>query len=396
MTAAKGFSAAGVGCGIKTKRGARDLGLLLSDRPCSAAGVFTTIACPAAPVMWSRGWAEAGRGRAVVANSGNANACTGERGDRDAAAMAIAAGQQLGVEPEEIAVASTGVIGRPLPVDAIVAGVSDAADQLSPDESAADRFAEAIMTTDTVPKTIAVQTVLDGTVVTLGGACKGAGMICPDLATMLAFVTTDAAVSPRPLRRALNKAADASFNRITVDGDMSTNDTVLVLANGAAGNQRITGGGPAYEHFAEALTFVCTHLAKMIVRDGEGATKFVEINVRNAASRAEARTAARAIAHSPLVKCAIHGEDPNWGRIVCRAAGCGVRFRPEKTALRIGGKLAYEGGVPADTPLHELEAAMTPDEIVIELDLGLGKGCATVWTCDLSREYVAINADYHT
>ena len=396
VTATDGFSAAGVSCGIKTSEGALDLGLLLSDRPCVAAGVFTTIACPAAPVLWSRGLVEQGSGRAVVVNSGNANACTGEDGERDAAAMAIAAGQELGIEPDQVAVASTGVIGRPLPMDKVVVGVADAAEELSPAATAGDRFAEAILTTDTAPKTIAIRTVLDGKVVTVGGACKGAGMICPDMATMLAFLTTDAAISPRPLRRALRAAADASFNCITVDGDMSTNDTVLVLANGAAGNARITDGGEAYRHFVEALTFVCTHLAKMIVRDGEGATKFVEINVRNAASRDEARTAARAIANSPLVKCALHGEDPNWGRIICKAAGCGIRFKPGLAKLRIGGKLAFEGGTPADTPIAELEQAMQPAEIVIDLDLGLGKGAATVWTCDLSREYVAINADYHT
>jgi glutamate N-acetyltransferase/amino-acid N-acetyltransferase len=396
VVAARGFSAAGVGCGIKTKRNALDLGLVLSDRPASAAGVFTTIACPAAPVEWTRGVVESGRARAAVANSGNANACTGDRGERDAAAMAIATAGSLGLDAGEVCVASTGVIGRPLPLEDVVVGIGDAADRLSPAASGGERFARAILTTDTTPKAMAVRTVLDGTVITVGGSAKGAGMICPTLATMLAFVTTDAAVSPGMLRRALRAAADRSFNRITVDGDMSTNDTLLVLANGAAGNQRITRGGPAYDQFAAALEFVCVHLAKRIVRDGEGATKFVEINVTRAASRAEARTAARAVANSPLVKCALHGEDPNWGRIICRAAGCGVRFKSGKTTLRIGGKLAYEGGVPADTPLKTLEAAMKPGDIVIDLDLGLGKGAATVWTCDLSRDYVRINADYHT
>jgi len=396
VAAAKGFSAAGVRCGLKLKKNALDLGLIVSDRPCSVAGVFTTSRAAAAPVGWSRDVVKRGTARAVVANSGNANACTGERGARDAAAMAIAAGQELEIDPDEICVASTGVIGRPLAIDKVVAGVLDAAEELSPDEDGGAAFARAIITTDTVEKTIAVRLIVDGKVVTVGGSCKGSGMICPNMATMLAFVTTDAAISSAMLQAAVRSAADVSFNRITVDGDMSTNDTLLVLANGAAGNKRITRTGRAFEQFAAALEFVCTHLAKMIARDGEGATKFVEIRVRGAASESDAVRIGRAIGNSPLVKCAIHGNDPNWGRIIASAAACGARFEPAKARLSLGGKLAFEKGVAADTPLTELEAAMKPKDVAIELDLRLGKGAATVWTCDLSREYIGINADYHT
>jgi glutamate N-acetyltransferase / amino-acid N-acetyltransferase len=396
VTAAQGFSAAGVRCGLKTNAKALDLGLILSDRPCSAAGVFTTIKAPAAPVTWDRAVVKSGRAQAIVANSGNANACTGERGDRDAAAMAIAAAGELGLDAEDVCVASTGVIGHPLPIEKVVGGIIDASEQLLPSKANGADFARAIMTTDTCEKTIAVKTVIGGKLVTLGGSCKGAGMISPNMATMLAFITTDAAVSPAMLRKALRDSADASFNCITVDGDMSTNDTVLVLANGVAGNTRISRSGRAYNQFRDALTFVCIHLAKMIVRDGEGATKFVEIRVKGAASTDDAKTAARAIANSPLVKCAIHGGDPNWGRIVSRAAGCGIAFDPKKTRLKIGGKLAFAKGVPADTPQKELAAVMKHRDIEIELTLGLGKGCAVMWTCDFSREYIAINADYHT
>jgi len=396
VTAARGFSAAGVRCGIKSNRRALDLALLLSDRPCSVAGAFTTIKAPAASVKWSRAVVKKGVARAVVVNSGNANACTGVRGERDAMAAAIAAAQELGLEPGHVCVASTGIIGHPLPMDKIVAGILDATEILAPDDEGAQAFARAIMTTDTVEKTIAAQTVIGRKVLTVGGSCKGAGMISPNLATMLSFVTTDAAISPGMLRRALQAAADRSFNCITVDGDMSTNDTLLVLANGAAGNARITRPGRAFDQFAALLEFVCIHLAKKIVRDGEGATKFVEIRVRRAANDADARTVAAAVANSPLVKCAIHGGDPNWGRIVCKAAGCGAAFDPDKTRLRIGGALAYAKGVPAKTPLSDLEAAMKGDEVHIDLDLGLGRGAATMWTCDLSRDYVRINADYHT
>jgi len=348
VTAAKGFSAAGVPCGIKVRKNAPDLGLILSDRTCSVAGVFTTSSAAAAPVRWCREVVRRGAARALVVNSGNANACTGERGERDAAAMAIATAGELGLDPAEVCVCSTGIIGRPLKVVAV------------------------------------------------GGSAKGAGMICPDMATLLSFVTTDAAVSPAMLRRAVRFAADASFNRITVDGDTSTNDSLLVLANGAAGNRRIERAGAAFDQLAAALEFVCIHLAKMIVRDGEGATKFVEVRVRTAATQKDAATVARAVANSPLVKCAINGCDPNWGRIISAAASCGARFHPARAVLHIGGKLAFKKGLAARTPIADLEAAMKHKDIEIDLALGLGKADATVWTCDLSRGYVAINADYHT
>jgi len=396
VAAARGFSAAGVRCGIKQNKSALDLAMILSDRPCAAAAVFTTIAIPAAPVGWTRSVVSKGSAHAVIVNSGNANACTGKRGARDAAAMAVAAARQFDLDPAKVCVASTGIIGQPLPLDKIVAGVADAAETLAPDAKSGDAFARAIMTTDTRAKSVAVQTVIGGRVVTIGGSAKGSGMIAPNMATMLAFVTTDAGISPAMLRRALRAAVNVSFNRITIDGDMSTNDTLLLLANGAAGNPRIDKAGRSFEQFAAALEFVCVHLAKMLVRDGEGATKFVEVRVKHAATATDAETVAKAVANSPLVKCAINGGDPNWGRIVCRAAGCGAKLVGEKTTLRIGGVLAFAAGVPAKTPRAKLAAAMKAHDIEIELDLGLGKGSATVWTCDLSREYVTINADYHT
>lgn len=396
VAAAKGFCAAGVRCGIKRSKTALDLGLVLSDRPCSAAGVYTTIKIPAASVGWTRAITKKGTAQAVVVNSGNANACTGERGALDAAAMALATARQFDLDPELVCVASTGIIGHPLPLENIVTGITDAAEALGPEPRAGADFARAIMTTDTCPKSVAIRTVIGGKVVTIGGSAKGSGMIAPNMATMLSFITTDAAISPAMLQKALKAAADVSFNRITIDGDMSTNDTLLVLANGAARNRLIDKPGRAFTQFASALESVCVQLAKMLVRDGEGATKFVEIRVKRAASAKDAATVAKAVANSPLVKCAINGGDPNWGRIICRAAGCGAKLDGRKTTLKIGGKLAFAKGLPAATPQAELAAAMKPRDIEIELDLGLGKGAATVWTCDLSREYVTINADYHT
>ena len=396
VAAARGFCAAGVRCGIKQDKSALDLGLVLSDRPCSAAGVYTTIAIPAASVGWTRAVTKKGAAQALVVNSGNANACTGERGGRDAAAMALAAARAFDLDPAAVCVASTGIIGHALPLDKIVAGITDATEALGPEPDSGAAFARAIMTTDTCPKCAAVRTVIGGKVVTIGGSAKGSGMIAPNMATMLSFITTDAAISPAMLRKALKTAVNVSFNRITIDGDMSTNDTLLVLANGAAGNRRIDKPGRSFGQFAAALECVCIQLAKLLVRDGEGATKFVEIRVTRAASTKDAETVAKAVANSPLVKCAINGGDPNWGRIVCRAAGCGAKLDGRKTSLRIGGVLAFTNGMPADTPQADLAAAMKPTDIEIELDLGLGKGTATVWTCDLSREYVTINADYHT
>ena len=396
VTAAQGFSAAGVRCGLKIRKEALDLGLIVSDRPCAAAGVFTTSQAAAAPVQWSRAVAARGTAQAVVANSGNANCCTGKQGDEDAAAMAVAAAQQLNIDPDMVCVGSTGIIGRPLDVDKVVAGIMDAAEQLSPDEDGGDSFARAIMTTDTRQKTVAVKAVIDGSIITVGGSCKGSGMIQPNMATMLCFVTTDADISAAMLRQTLKAAADKSFNRITIDGDMSTNDTLLVLANGAAGNARIARPGRALRQFCSMLEFVCVQLAQMMARDGEGATKFVEVAVRGAATQADALRIARAVANSPLVKCAINGCDPNWGRIIASASACGARFDPARAELRLGGKLAFHRGVVADTPRRDLEKVMKGTDILIELDLRIGRGAETMWTCDMSREYVSINADYHT
>ena len=396
VLAPKGFLANTAGCGINSPKGSRkDLVVIDAGGTASAAGVFTTNRVRAAPVALSTDHLQTGMARAVVVNSGNANACNGEPGMADAREMAALVADGLSVPASEILVASTGVIGRPLPMDLIRAGIREALDRqpLGPDPDAA----ESIMTTDTVPKTCAVRCDLDGTAVVVGGIAKGAGMICPDMATMIGVVTTDAAIAPGALKSALRRAAGKSFNCITVDGDMSTNDTVFILANGAAGNPEITQPeGDAYERFAETLEHVCTDLAKKIARDGEGATKLVEIRVRGTRSDEDARTIGMSVANSALVKTAIYGHDPNWGRILCAVGYADAESDPDTIDLYLcGHQLTRDGrGLPLDEPA--MREALSVGEIPIEIDLRLGDGAATVWTCDMSHEYVTVNAEYTT
>jgi glutamate N-acetyltransferase/amino-acid N-acetyltransferase len=397
VTAPRGFRAAGVACGIKAS-GALDLALVASTHPCTAAAVFTTNQIKAAPVRYDLVLLARRRTgfRAVIINSGNANACTGPRGLSDIYAIADLAGFLLGFPPDTILVMSTGVIGVPLPVDAIRAGLFQAIPALS--EEGGEAAARAIMTTDTRPKMAVRRLTLNGTPVTIGGMAKGAGMIHPHMATMLALITTDVAVEPELLDDLLRAAVDASFHRISVDGDQSTNDTVMILANGASGVALDARNAPL---FREALTDLCVELAQAIVRDGEGATKFVEIRVRGARTPQEARHIARHIARSPLVKTAFYGEDPNWGRILAAAGSAGVSLDTEAISLWIqrGEEpplLLFDRGSPAlyfEDVAREIFAA--PSFRVI-LELGLGDGEDWVWTCDLSHEYVTINGRYRT
>jgi glutamate N-acetyltransferase / amino-acid N-acetyltransferase len=393
-----GFTFAGVACGIK-KTGASDLALIVSDRPCSGAAVFTRNAFPAAPVLYDRALvAENAAGlRAVAINAGCANACTGETGLADAEAMAGLAETALGLPPRSAAVMSTGVIGPRLPMDKVAAGIQQAASKLSPDGW--DAAAHAIMTTDTRPKTAFRE--VGG--VRLFGMCKGAGMIHPNMATMLSVIVTDAPIEPALLAELLSGAVDVSFNCISIDGDMSTNDTVLLLANGAA-SSKLEAGSSMLSAFASALTSLSTDLAQQIVRDGEGATKFITIRVEGAVSASEARKAAKAVANSPLVKTAFYGGDANWGRILAAVGYSGAAVDPDKADLWIAagrGEVTsplqlVRAGQPLPYSEEAASAIFAGPEITVAVKLGLSDGQATVWTCDLSHEYVSINGHYRT
>ena len=397
VIAAKGFRCAGVRCGIKTRSDAPDLGLILSDAPAVAAAVFTTNRVQAAPVLFDRELLKHGPLRGVVVNAGNANACTGAKGLRDARRMSKLAAESTGAgETGRFLVASTGIIGVPLPIAKIESGIRDAATRLGRTPAHADAVTRAIMTTDLVPKASAVEIRIGGKPVRIGGIAKGSGMIAPNMATMLCFITTDCAISAAMLRRALRQTVGTTFNSITVDGDCSTNDTVAVLASAAAGHPPVTRTGPGFRAFCDGLLAVAEELSQAVVRDGEGASRFVEISVTGARSESEAALVARKIATSPLVKCAINGGDPNWGRIICAAGYSGAAVEPERMRLWISGQMLFRNAMPAAVPREKLVACMKPKEIYVRLDLGRGRSRARVWTCDLSKEYVAINADYHT
>ncbi|MPY89268.1 MAG: bifunctional glutamate N-acetyltransferase/amino-acid acetyltransferase ArgJ [Luteitalea sp.] len=393
VTAPRGFRAAGVRCGIKAV--GRDLALIVSDRTASAAALFTTNRAVAAPVLVSREHlqATAGRARAVVTNSGCANACTGKAGLEAAALMASAVARAIGCAAEEVLVASTGVIGVPLDVHKVASGVVAAAEQLDASAGGADA-AEAIMTTDARPKAHAVEVSTTAGMVRIGGMAKGAGMIEPNLATMLAFLTTDAAVETSLLRRALVDACEDTFNAITVDGECSTNDAVFLLANGASG---VTIDASDYDVFVEGLRAVCRHLAIEIVRGGEGATKLVTVQVTGARTYDEAKRAARALANSLLVKTALNGGDPNWGRLLAVAGRAGVTFALPTARAAIGPVILYEHGRPHDTRSEDAARYLEGRDVTVSVDLGAGgHDEATIWTCDLSAEYVRINSEYRT
>ncbi|MBO4548170.1 MAG: bifunctional glutamate N-acetyltransferase/amino-acid acetyltransferase ArgJ [Abditibacteriota bacterium] len=391
VTEAKGFSASGVYCGLKQK--GLDVALVWSDRPAVCAGVFTTNAFKAAPVVYDREiLARGGSVRAVVLNAGNANACTGIRGSRDVSDTCAEAASLLSVQPHEVLAASTGIIGVPMPMDKLLDGVRKAAACLSPDGGR--DASEAIITTDTCAKRVSASFRQGGVTVTIGGMSKGAGMINPDMATTLTVITTDANIGRPALQRALGSAAETSFNALTVDGDMSTNDTCLVLANGAAGAPEIEYDTPEYCAFEKALGEVMTGLARLLAADGEGATKYMEITVKGAATVSDARRAAKAIGNSPLVKTAVFGEDPNWGRVLCAAGYSGARVDPSAASLWFGDILIVKNGEPV--PGADARPALKNKEVFITLDLGIGSGEAVCFSCDFSYDYVKINGEYHT
>lgn len=394
ITAPKGYKAAGVKAGIK-KSGKEDLAIIYSEQAATGAAVFTTNKMAAAPVIISKRAIAKGKATAIVVNAGCANACTGQQGMVDAQAMAHMTARLLNLPEDEILVASTGIIGVPLPMGKVAEGIKTAVAKLSVD--GAENAQNAIMTTDTFPKSCAYEFDLQGVTVRIAGIAKGSGMIHPNMATMLSFITTDAAVSSEVLKQALTKAVNVSFNMISVDGDTSTNDMTSVMANGAAGNPTIDDiNSEAGKIFTQALTEVCTYLAKQIARDGEGATKFLEVNVKGAVDFADAKKVAMSIAKSPLVKTAFFGQDPNWGRILCAAGYSEAAVEPEKTSLAIGDITIVKEGLGAAYDEQALRKIMSAHDITVTVDLGLGSAEATVWTCDFSYEYVKINGEYHT
>lgn len=387
-----GFRAAGLHCGIKRAR--PDLALIVSDVPAASAGVFTTNRVKAAPVLVSMEHLRSGRCRAVVVASGNANACTGPKGLEDARAMASVTGEALGVPPGEVVVASTGVIGVPMPIEKVCAGIRLAAAALEPGGSRA--AAEAILTTDRTVKEVAVEGKIGGHPVRIGGIAKGSGMIHPNMATMLAFVTTDAAISSGMLRRALVRSVERSFNMITVDGDTSTNDMAVALASGLAGNPTIISEGSDFDAFAEGLDYVTGRLARMIVEDGEGATRVIRVEVHGARTEKDARQIARTIASSNLVKTAVFGADPNWGRVLAAAGSAGVDFDANLADVFIGDVLVARAGAAVDFDEARARDALASREVLIAVDLHAGFESACAYTCDLTYEYVRINASYRT
>lgn len=393
VTAPKGFSAAGVACGIK-KSGAKDLAIVKSDPAGKAVCLFTTNKVKAAPVLITMDYASAHGVGAAVINSGNANACTGEQGMKDAIAMRRETAAALGLDSTKVLVSSTGIIGVNLPMDDVLAGIKDAAGHVT--RNGGKDAAEAIMTTDTRPKESAVEFEIGKTTVRIGGMAKGSGMIAPNMATMIAVITTDADICLKALNIAVRDAADESFNCITVDGDMSTNDTVQLMANGAAGNTHIVKDTKAFEVFKSALTAVMADLAEQMVRDGEGATKFIKVMVDGAIDDGEAKAIGLAVANSLLVKCAFFGEDANWGRIAAAAGSAPADIDPDTMEIRIGGEPVYAGGTGVIYCAESMKKAITGTDVVVTIDVRKGNGSATVLTNDLTYEYVKINAHYRT
>lgn len=400
VTAAKGFQAAAAAAEIKYK-GRTDMAMIYSESPCAAAGTFTTNVVKAAPVKWDQDVVyHHGVAQAVICNSGIANACTGTEGYGYCKETADAAAELLGIRADSVLVASTGVIGMQVPIDRIKNGVKMMVPVLSETIEAGTEAAKAIMTTDTVKKEVAVQVEIGGKTVTVGGMCKGSGMIHPNMCTMLGFVTTDADISREMLQEALSEDVKDTYNMVSVDGDTSTNDTVLLLANGMAGNPRITEKNEDFEKFKEALNFVNTTLAKKIAGDGEGATALFEVKVIGAQSKEQAVTLSKSVVTSSLTKAAIYGHDANWGRILCAMGYSGARFDPEKVDLyfesRAGKIKIIENGVSTGYSEEEATKILSEDEVTAIADVKMGDCSATAWGCDLTYDYVKINADYRS
>jgi len=391
ITSAKGFLAGAIHAGIKTKKHELDLAILYSEMPCIAVGFFTTNRIKSAPVILSQRRLIKRQAQAIVVNSGCANACLGEQGIADASEMASLTARKLAIRAEDVLVASTGITGIPLPMERIRYGIKET--ELN--EDGGHDFTKAIMTTDTRPKEIAIRVDVEGSKFTIAGVAKGAGMIHPNLATMLCFVATDALINADFLQSSLRDAVDTSFNMISIDGDTSPSDCVFLLANGLAGNKIISfGNGGAFQ---EALDEVCTYLAKSIVRDGEGATKLIEVTVEGAIKQAEARQAVRTIVSSPLVKAAIHGNDPNWGRVVAALGRSGIELTEDKLDVYLNDTCVMKQGCSAPFNKEEIKIALSnSDSVIIKVCLNLGEAEATAWGCDLSEEYVTINSAYST
>ncbi len=393
VTVVRGISAAGVYCGIK--KSGRDLALLYSENSAVAAGAFTRNIVQAAPVLLCRERID-NLIRAVVVNSGNANACTGEQGMLDAREMASLAASRLALQPEQILICSTGVIGMPMPMDKISSGIKEAAQRLSGESQSGRDVAEAILTTDTAPKTVAYRAYLPAGSFHLAGIAKGAGMICPDMATMLAFLFTDVTISRALLRKLFQDAVERSFNSITIDGDTSTNDTALILANGASLGVEIVEGTPGCDLFSKLLNQACRELAEMIIQDGEGVTKVITLNIEGAPDPAAARILARTVLNSPLVKTAFYGEDANWGRIIAALGYAGVPFDPSRVDIHIGPiQVASRGGAVAFDEAAA-KAVLKQREVTVSVNLHAGPAAITAWGTDLSHEYVSINSNYRS
>ena len=388
ITCVPGIRATGVASGIKAT-GAKDLVVIVCDEIATSAGTFTSNKVKSAPVLVSMERIKSGKAQAIVANSGNANACTGEQGLQDARRMAEITASELKIGPELVLVASTGKIGRPMPMDKVESGIKLAIPQLS--DTGGHEAAQAIMTTDTFSKEAAVEFDIQGKKAHIGGMVKGAGMINPNMATMLCFMTTDVCIDQSLLQKALKTAVDRSFNMVCVDGDMSTNDTVIILANGKAGNNKIDKHNDDYNIFLDALTYSTTKLAKMIAKDGEGATKFIELQIKGAKTEQDARISAHAISRSPLLKCALFGEDPNWGRIMSSLGSSGIDMDQNAVDIWFDELKVVENGITTGFKEESAKNVLKKSEYNITIDLKVGKAQATLWTCDLSYDYVKIN-----
>ncbi|MHC4212095.1 MAG: bifunctional glutamate N-acetyltransferase/amino-acid acetyltransferase ArgJ [Planctomycetota bacterium] len=396
ITSPKGFLATGITCGIK-RSGKLDLGLIVCPSGAKAAAVFTTNKIVSAGVTVSKAHVKSASIYAVVVNSGNANACTGKQGMKNAITMCSATAKKIGVDdPHSVLVASTGIIGEQLPIKKITTGISDAAVKLSASAAGGLNFAKAIMTTDTKPKQAVRHLEISGTKVTIAGTIKGAGMIGPNMATTLCFITTDVAITKPLLAKALKSAIGNSVNKLTVDSHQSTNDTAIILASGAAGNRPISSQCPRYKKFAKELAELCDDLARQMALDAEGATRMFKVLVTGAATKADAAKASRAVADYDLVKCAVHGGDPNWGRIICAVGSCGVKLKADKISCKLDSITVFKNGSPVSFNHSKAQKVLSQSCHTISVDLGVGKSSDFCYGCDLSREYVTINADYHT
>ena len=400
VCAAQGFRAAGLHVGVKTHAAwKKDLALIVSDAPCAAAAMFTKNVVQAAPIHVTKAHLKTGGIRAIIANSGNANACA-PRGEENAKRMCAAAAAAIGCAPEEVLVASTGVIGQTLKVEVIESGAPELVRLLERSDEASDAAAHAIMTTDTVKKEFAVEAVIGGRVVHIGGIAKGSGMIHPNMGTMLCFLTTDCAISPAMIKAALLETARVSFNRISVDGDTSTNDTCCVLANGLAGNEIISAGGPDYDAFLAALKALCAELAKKMASDGEGARHLITCTVQGAKSEQSAETIAKSVVSSTLTKAAIFGADANWGRVLCAMGYSGEEFDPERVSVHFAsaaGEIAVcADGRGLDFDEDLAKKILTEHDVEIRIAMGEGSGDCTCWGCDITYDYIKINGDYRT